>query len=86
MFNGVIKTKPKNTGGTLRVKRQKEVNTKKAVNKGENKTADARKINANTHYETCRERLRIKYCSYGGIIPVRYFKFDTNIHVKYKIS
>lgn len=49
------------------VKKQKQDNTKKAVNKGENKTAEkARKINANTHYETCRERLS----PFGGLLAL----------------
>jgi len=49
------------------VKKQKNVNTKRSANKGENKNEeDPKIINANTHYETCSERLS----PFGGLLAL----------------
>jgi len=49
------------------VKNQTEVNTKKAANKGKNESTErARKIDANTHYETCHEQLS----PFGGLLTL----------------
>lgn len=47
------------------VKKQNKDNTKSPVSKGNNKKqAEARRINASTHYKTCTEQLS----PFGGIL------------------
>ena len=66
------------------VKKQKKDNTKKLFSKEDNKkSAEARKINASTHYETCTEQLS----PFGGILAlIKFFdvvKFEEIIEHAY---
>ena len=66
------------------VKKQKKDNTKKLFSKEDNKkSAEARKINASTHYETCTEQLS----PFGGMLAlIKFFnvvKFEEIIEHAY---